>query len=136
VLPNGDVGFRFGSYDSRQPLVIDPVLTFSTYLSPLGSVANLIATDASGNNYVSGIASLGFPVTPDAFAGCVNCTTNNVVTFISKLSADGTTLIYSTVLGGNSFAQPKAGRTAVFDDRRYHSLKSTTGKKLRGARLH
>jgi hypothetical protein len=106
VQPNGDVGFRIGSYDSRQPLVIDPVLTFSTYLSPLGSVANLIATDASGNNYVSGIASLGFPVTPDAFAGCVNCTTNNVVTFISKLSADGTTLIYSTVLGGNSFAQP------------------------------
>lgn len=106
VLPNGDVGFRIGSYDPRQPLVIDPVLTFSTYLSPLGSVANLIATDASGNNYVSGIASLGFPVTPDAFAGCVNCTTNNVVTFISKLSADGTTLIYSTVLGGNSYAQP------------------------------
>jgi hypothetical protein len=106
VLPNGDVGFKIGGYDPRQPLVIDPVLSFSTYLSPLGSVANLIATDASGNNYVSGIASLGFPVTPDAFAGCVNCTTNNVVTFISKLTADGTTLIYSTVLGGNSFAQP------------------------------
>jgi hypothetical protein len=50
--------------------------------------------------------SLGFPVTSNAFAGCATYTTNSVVAFISKLSPDGTTLLYSTVLGGNSFAQP------------------------------
>ena len=106
VDPNGTVRFQLGSYDTSKKLVIDPVLSFSTYLSPLAGAANLIATDASGNNYVAGYASSGFPVTPGAFTGCTTCTTNNVVTFISKLSADGKNLIYSTVLGGNSFAQP------------------------------
>jgi hypothetical protein len=100
------VHFRLGSYDAAEELVIDPVLSFSTYLSPLGENANLIATDLSGNNYVSGYATLGFPVTSGAFRGCTNCTTDYVVTFIAKLSADGKTLIYSTVLGGNRFAQP------------------------------
>lgn len=106
VDKGGTVRFRLGSYDRARKLVIDPVLSFSTYLSPLAPDASLIATDASGDNYVAGYAALGFPVTANAFAGCTNCTTNSVVTFISKLSADGTNLIYSTVLGGNSFAQP------------------------------
>jgi hypothetical protein len=103
---DGTIRFRLGTYDQTEKLVIDPALSFSTYLSSLAEQANLIATDASGNSYVSGIATLGFPVTSGAFAGCTNCTTNSAVTFISKLSADGSTLIYSTVIGGNSFAQP------------------------------
>ena len=103
---NGTVRFRLGSYNRTEKLVIDPVLSFSTYLSSLAPDASLIATDASGNNYVSGYAALGFPVTSSAYSGCTNCTKNSVVTFISKLSADGANLIYSTVLGGNDFAQP------------------------------
>jgi hypothetical protein len=103
---DGTIRFQLGRYDAKEKLVIDPVLSFSTYLSPMASAANLIATDASGDNYVSGYAALGFPVTPGAFPGCSTCTANTTVTFLSKLSADGTKLIYSTVLGGNSFAQP------------------------------
>jgi hypothetical protein len=106
VMDRGSIHFRLGAYDREETLVIDPVLSFATYLSSLAEDANLIATDASGNNYVSGYASLGYPVTSGAFAGCSGCTANNIVTFISKLSADGSTLLYSTVLGGNSFAQP------------------------------
>ncbi|GGG88162.1 hypothetical protein GCM10011585_35290 [Edaphobacter dinghuensis] len=102
----GTIHFQLGNYDTSEKLVIDPVLSFSTYLSPLAPNANLIATDAGGNNYVAGYGTFGVPVTPGAFAGCTTCTTNTVVTFISKLSADGKNLIYSTVLGGNSFAQP------------------------------
>ncbi len=105
LLPDGDIGFKVAFYDPRHTLIIDPVLSFATYLSPLALTANLIAIDASGNNYVSGVATLGFPVTPGAFAGCAACT-NGVITFISKLSADGTTLLYSTVLGGNGPTQP------------------------------
>ncbi len=100
------IRFQLGSYVPAEKLVIDPILSFSTYVSPLASDANLIATDAAGNNYISGAASLGFPVTSGAFAGCTTCTTNEVVTFVSKLSPDGTNLIYSSVLGGNSFVQP------------------------------
>jgi hypothetical protein len=103
---DGTVRFRLGRYDTAEKLVIDPVLSFSTYLSQQASDANLIATDADGNNYISGYATLGFPVTSGAFAGCANCTANSTVTFLSKLSPDGSALIYSTVLGGNDFAQP------------------------------
>jgi len=103
---DGTIRFRVGSYDRTEKLVIDPVLSFSTYLSSLAPDANRIATDTSGNSYVAGYSTLGFPVTSAAYPGCTNCSTNAVVTFISKLSADGTSLIYSTVLGGNSFAQP------------------------------
>ncbi|MBB5329011.1 choice-of-anchor D domain-containing protein [Tunturiibacter gelidoferens] len=106
LLPGGDIGFSVAAYDSSRPLIIDPVLSFSTYLSPAAENANLIATDAAGNNYVSGYGSLGIPVTSGAFAGCSTCTVSNVVTFVTKLSPDGTTLLYSTVLGGNSSAQP------------------------------
>ena len=106
VDKNGMVHFRLGGYDATKKLVIDPVLDFATYLSSVPSGASLIATDAGGNNYIAGSTNLGFPVTSGAFAGCANCTAGSGVTFISKLSADGTNLIYSTMLGGNSFAQP------------------------------
>ncbi|HET9803094.1 MAG TPA: SBBP repeat-containing protein, partial [Candidatus Acidoferrum sp.] len=106
VLPNGDVGFIVESYDPSFDLIIDPVLIFSTYLSPLGADGLAIATDATGNSYVTGYATLGYPVTNGAFSGCATCTTGDVVTFVSKLSADGSKLLYSTVLGGNNFAQP------------------------------
>jgi hypothetical protein len=106
VRADGDIGFTVASYDPRFDLVIDPVLDFATYLSPLGSDGLAIASDTNGNSYVAGYGTLGYPVTAGAYAGCATCTTNNVVTFISKLSADGSKLLYSTVLGGNSFAQP------------------------------
>lgn len=106
LLANGDLGFDVTSYDRRHALIIDPVLSFATYLSPSGENASLIATDAAGDNYVAGYGSLGYPVTTGAFSGCPGCTANYVVTFVSKLNPDGTSLIYSTVLGGNSFAQP------------------------------
>ena len=105
---DGTIRFRLGRYSTAEKLVIDPVLSFSTYLSALASDANVIATDAGGNSYITGSGTLGFPVTAGAFSGCTTCTANEGVTFVSKLSSDGTNLIYSTVLGGNSFAQPTA----------------------------
>lgn len=106
LLPRGDIGFSIPAYDRSLPLVIDPILSFSSYFSPLAGTANLVATDASGNNYISGSGSLGIPVTAGAFAGCSTCTVNNPVTFVSKFNPDGTALLYSTVLGGEGYAQP------------------------------
>ncbi len=72
-------------------------LVYSTYLG--GSVIDVgegIALDTSGNAYVTGIrGSFDFPTTPGAFQN--PCTGD---AFVSKLNADGSSLAYSTCLGG------------------------------------
>jgi hypothetical protein len=109
VLAGGDISFIVRSYDPRRTLVIDPVLSFSTYLSSQATdLGGFIATDSSGNSYVTGIANLGFPQTPGALPGCGTCTTDEIVTYVSKLSPDGKTLIYSTLIGGNGYTQSNA----------------------------
>jgi hypothetical protein len=71
-------------------------LLYSTYLGGVSSdVGNSIAVDPAGNAYVTGYTwSIDFPTTPGAFC------TNYRHIFASKLSADGSTLVYSTYLGG------------------------------------
>ena len=74
-------------------------LIYSTYLGGTNDdQGNAIAVDSSGAAYITGqTASSDFPAT-------IGDTTYNSGTdaFIAKLSADGSTLIYATFLGGNS----------------------------------
>jgi hypothetical protein len=105
VRHDGEIGFIVERYDKSRPLVIDPILTFSTYLASTFSETNYVATDSAGATYVTGVGELGYPVTPGAFAGCSACAANQIVTYISKYSADGKTLLYSTLLGGSSYTQ-------------------------------
>jgi Beta-propeller repeat len=93
------VGFKVAEYDKTRPLVIDPVLSYSTYLG--GSSADLargIAVDRFGKAYVTGqTASLNFPTTAGAaqttFGGGQDA-------FVTKLNESGSALVYSTYLGG------------------------------------
>jgi hypothetical protein len=110
-LPNGQagVGFALGRYDTNRPLVIDPVLLYSTFLggSAFGS-ASSIAIDSSGDAYITGITqSIDFPTTAGAFQRvnhgpgvAADYTAFNV--FVTKLNPTGTALIYSTYLGGSN----------------------------------
>ena len=101
LMAKNEVGFALGKYDRRRELVIDPVLSYSTYLGGAGSdVANAIAVDKSGDAYVTGYTmSTAFPtVTPYEKS---NNDAPNGVAFVSKLNAAGTALIYSTYLGGS-----------------------------------
>ena len=107
LLQDGDIGFAVASYDRGRALVIDPVLSFSTYLTTEAvDIGGFIATDSNGNSYLTGVTDVGFPVTPGAFPGCGTCPANMIETYVSKLSADGKTLIYSTLVGGNNYTQP------------------------------
>ena len=62
------VGFRIGPYDRARPLVVDPVLVYSTYLGGGNFDAGLaIAVDAAGSAYVTGSTlSTNFPTTAGA----------------------------------------------------------------------
>ena len=105
-LKNGEVSFSLtGAYDKSLPLVIDPLLRFSSYSGSYSDNFGFTATyDTSGFLY-SGSISFGnrYPVTTGAFmtdfAGMVDVS-------ISKFSKDGSTLIYSTYLGGSSTEIP------------------------------
>jgi hypothetical protein len=61
--PGPRVGFAVGAYDTRRPLVIDPVLVYATYLGGSGNdVGYHIAVDAAGSAYVTGYTdSTDFP---------------------------------------------------------------------------
>ena len=92
-------GFQITSYDPSYPLIIDPTLLYSTYLG--GSAQDTgqgIAVDALGNAYVTGYTySNNFPTKnsyQENFAG------GSRDAFITKLSASGSSLEYSTYLGG------------------------------------
>jgi hypothetical protein len=98
TLKGGRVGFQLAAYDADRPLVIDPVLAYSTYLG--GNSQDLaygIAVDGDGNAYVTGhTLSPDFPTTgalQPAIGGSFDA-------FVAKLNASGTALVYSTFLGG------------------------------------
>ncbi len=80
-------------------LKLDPTgtkLLFSTYIGGILS-GNGIAADASGV-YITGSAVAGFPTTPGAFQTTAEGVDD---AFIAKLTPDGGTLVYSTLLGGS-----------------------------------
>jgi hypothetical protein len=92
------VGFSVGAFNAALPLVIDPVLVYSTFLG--GSQADIIndvAVDDQGNAYVVGTTfSSDLPGPPNLFTTNVN---NNV--FVAKLDPSGQNLLYLTLLGGS-----------------------------------
>jgi hypothetical protein len=95
---SGEVGFDVGDFDRSLPLVIDPVLAYSTYLGGTATdSATAIALDAAGNAYVAGwTVSLDFPETAGSRLG----NASGVDVFVAKLSPAGD-LLYLTYLGGS-----------------------------------
>ncbi len=109
------VGFKLAAYDRSKLLIIDPVLSYASYLGGSGDETGSgtsIAVDSFGNAYVAGTtASIDFPVTEAGyqkkFGGeSPGCTSLNGFAcgdaFVTKINATGTALVYSTYLGGSS----------------------------------
>jgi hypothetical protein len=96
------VAFAVSAYDKDKELVIDPVLSYSTYLGGNDSdIGNGIAVDSSGNAYVTGYtASTDFP-TQGAIQGAHAGGTDDA--FVTKVNSAGSAGTYSTYLGGDYF---------------------------------
>jgi len=102
-VPGGQhrVRFEIGNYDRHAPLIIDPVLSYSTLVGGAGNDGVFsVAVDRAGNVYMAGItASTDFPKTSGsvpnrAFPGTTDA-------FVAKLNPSGGSLIYATYLGGS-----------------------------------
>jgi hypothetical protein len=98
VLKAGNqVSFELGNYDRSRELVIDPSVSYaySTYLGGSGDDNGIaIAFDRNGNAYVTGeTTSTNFPHASDALRGPSDA-------FVTKIAADGSSILYSTYVGG------------------------------------
>jgi len=105
VYPDGSIGMDIGAYDPSKRLVLDPVLVFSSFSgSSADNWGYTAAYDLLGNIYGAGIAfGLGYPI----FTGYQSSFTGgDIDVAISKLSPDGSQLLYSTYFGGNQNEQP------------------------------
>src|SRR5438105_1351963 len=118
VRQDGKFGFELGAYDRRRTLIIDPVLTYSTYLGGSGDEAcpagarvliagvssppsgcPAVAIDASSNIYIAGsTTSIDFPVVPTPPLQALAVAPD---IFVTKLNAAGSAIVFSTYLGGD-----------------------------------
>jgi hypothetical protein len=101
ILEGGSqVRFEVGDHDTARPLVIDPVLSYSSYMggSSNDSVRG-VAVDSLGSVYLVGTTgSIDFPT---AGAPLQSSPSGSSSLFVAKLNAAGSALIYSTFLGGS-----------------------------------
>lgn len=120
AVAGNQVRFRLGQYDHSKALVIDPVLSYASYLAGTGSdtigiamgpgflqagASQGIAVDSAGSAYVTGSTlSVDFPTqTPYQSAPPAKLVDPGqwASAFVTKFSPDGSSLVYSTYLGGN-----------------------------------
>ena len=127
LLAGNQISFAVGRYDSSQPLIIDPILTFSTYYGGSGSktggdAANGIAVDMYGNVFLVGTAnSEDFPITTGSYQAnnYAALTGHGSTVFVSEFGGSGTFVRYSTYLGGSGgdfgygIAVDKAGKAYI-----------------------
>jgi uncharacterized protein (TIGR03437 family) len=119
IAGDHEVGFEVSRYDHSRELVIDPELVYSSYLGGSNiSQINAMAVNAAGDIYVTGnTEAINYPTTtgviqptcplgntqlgaPAGVPKCGEGESGTPAVFVSKISANGQTLIYATYLGG------------------------------------
>lgn len=99
VLDRNTYSFELGNYDRNKPVIIDPLI-YSTFISGNNwEHGRGIAYDSGGNAYVTGqTISTDFPTTAGAYDQTQN---GKMDVYVSKLNPSGTSLLYSTYVGGS-----------------------------------
>jgi hypothetical protein len=119
---------KIGYYDKNLELVIDPIVSYSTYFGgAAGDTANGIAVDANGNSYITGATCS--PTLPGP--GATNLVTTNLVctdgtddpvgqaSYVSEINKAGTAVLFTTILAGdhsvtaNAIALDSAGNSYI-----------------------
>jgi hypothetical protein len=96
--PSPAVAFRLAKYDASRPLVVDPVLSFSTLIG--GSQYEAVSGGSHGSIIVAGYTkSVTFPVTSGAF-DTTHAGNEVEDAYVACLNPTGTALIYATFIGG------------------------------------
>jgi hypothetical protein len=115
IQAHNRVAFEIAPYDTRKPLIIDPVLSFATYLGTPGEELQglsaaadnatypAVAVDSQGNVYMTGFNG----GTAAQFPGGIGSATltaqgigGGTEVFVLKMNSSGTALAYSVVFGG------------------------------------
>jgi Beta-propeller repeat len=102
-VSRNQVRVELGNYDRRKALIIDPVLDYGTYIDGSTGFDDYVSlkVDSAGFAYVLGfISSTDFPTTPGAYQRAITNPAGSQM-FISKLSQDGSFLVWSTIIGGS-----------------------------------
>src|SRR5260370_13420249 len=112
------VTFAVGAYNPNEPLILDPVLNYSTYLGGSGTENNPLfaglGLDNIGNAFVAGqTTSIDFPPGTNG-AGISAPNPNSGAVYVAELDSPGTKLLYSTYLwvGTTTTAAASASRIA------------------------
>jgi len=105
TLAGDRVGFALGAYDAGKPVVIDPMLSYSTYLGGGYTDAGYgIAVDGAGDAYVLGQTNSAYFPTAGSIQGpnqgAPNTSSLTYDAFVTKLNPAGNALVYSSFLGG------------------------------------
>lgn len=103
------IGYEVAGVNHKLPLVIDPTLSYSTYIgSDTADVVTSVAVDQFGDAYATGSTVFGFPTKNPAQQNQLGTDA-----FVTKFAANGGSLIYSTILGGSA----SDGANAIAIDR-------------------
>lgn len=107
-INQGVVSFDLGKYPAKETLIIDPRLIFSTYSGSTVDNWGFTATPsvdqgAYGGGIIVTLASTGYPTTVGAFQ---DSSKGLIDIGISKFSANGSQLVYSTYFGGSEVDIP------------------------------
>lgn len=94
------VSFNIAEYTPSVPLIIDPVLIYSSYLGGSDTDEGIDIAVEDGYAYVTGITKSSDFDTYNAYNSTYGGDSRYDI-FVTKFSADGGSLIYSTYLGGS-----------------------------------
>jgi hypothetical protein len=114
------IRFELGPYDRGLPLVIDPVLGYSSYVGGSGTdLVHNMTIDSSGNIYITGSTTGSFPTTTGAYDTSYNTGGDAFVAKINPANSGSSQLVYSTYLGssgndeGNGIAVDTSGNAYI-----------------------